>query len=150
MPVKSKICFGKNGEPLTEYVSEYDAKQGAEHVKISYGQDLISKGKFPAACGEKNKVIPETIPRCLRRGVSFPYWCSCCGKWHLSPKNRRTPSRTCTFCKDSSGNSKELYETEEAAVQRAKIIEKEQGIKLKVYHCHYANGYHLTKSARGR
>jgi len=32
---------------------------------------LISKGKFPAACGEKNKVIPETIPRCLRRGVSF-------------------------------------------------------------------------------
>ena len=32
---------------------------------------LISKGKFPAACGEKNKVIPETIPRCLRRGVSL-------------------------------------------------------------------------------
>ena len=38
--------------------------------KLVFSNVLISKGKFPAACGEKNKVIPETIPRCLRRGVS--------------------------------------------------------------------------------
>jgi len=121
MPIKSDTCFNqKNGEPLTEYISEYDAKQGAEYVKASYGHDLI------------------------------PYRCSSCGKWHLSPRNRQTPSRICHFCKDSYGNSKDLYKTEEAAVQRAKIIEKEQGIKLKVYRCHYADGYHLTKNTRGR
>jgi hypothetical protein len=31
---------------------------------------LISQGKFPAACGERN-IAPVKIPRCLRRGASF-------------------------------------------------------------------------------
>ncbi|OHE25741.1 MAG: hypothetical protein A3J94_01020 [Syntrophus sp. RIFOXYC2_FULL_54_9] len=33
---------------------------------------LISQGKFPAACGERN-IAPVKIPRCLRRGASFVF-----------------------------------------------------------------------------
>jgi len=38
-----------------------------------------------------------------------------------------------------------LYETEHGASQRAKILEAEQGIKLRVYPCPHDSGYHLTK-----
>jgi len=116
MPEKSKSCFNKKGEPRAEYYSEYEAQSGADYEKITHGADLV------------------------------PYKCSECDKWHLSPKNRQTPSITCNYCKDSKGNYKELYATEEIARQRAKILEEEQGIKLRIYPCDHNHGYHLTKN----
>ena len=110
MPIKSTTCFKKDGKPLSQYFSEYEARDGASHVKYKYGLDLA------------------------------PYLCSKCGYWHLSPKERQTPSKECTYCTDSQGKRKELYETEEAAKTRAKIIEEEQGIKLKVYKCPEQDG----------
>jgi len=115
MPFKSEICFKKNGEPLSTYTSKTEAVDGAKHANTNYGLDTL------------------------------PYKCSKCGYWHLSPKSRQTPSKECNYCTDSSGSHKDLYKTEEAAKNRAKIIEKEQGIKLKVYKCPYQNGWHLTK-----
>ena len=112
---KSKSCSGTTGKPLTEYSSQADAKEGAIHAKKAHGLDLA------------------------------PYRCDTCGKWHLSPKSRQTPSRTCVSCTDSSGNRKELYETEAAARKRAQILRREQGVALKVYHCPYNKGYHLAK-----
>ena len=116
MSRKSMTCFKKDGEPLSQYSSEYEARDGASHVKYKYGLDLA------------------------------PYLCSKCGYWHLSPKERQTPSKECTYCTDSNGKHKELYETEEAAKTRAEIIEEEQGIKLKVYKCPNQDGWHLTKN----
>jgi hypothetical protein len=119
MPYKSEICFKKDGEPLSTYLSEDDAINGADHVRINYGNHLL------------------------------PYECSRCGYWHLSPKERHTPSKTCRYCQDSMGGSKELYETREDAERRAKIITKEQGIRLKVYPCDYQAGWHLTRNLGG-
>ena len=113
---KSTTCFKKDGEPLSYYDSEYEANKGASHVRYKYNLDLS------------------------------PYQCSKCGYWHLSPKNRQTPSKECIYCTDSNGKHKELYETEEAAKLRAEIIEEEQGIKLKVYKCPEQEGWHLTKN----
>jgi len=113
---KSATCFKKDGEPLSYYYSEYEASEAASHVWYQLNLDLS------------------------------PYQCSKCGYWHLSPKNRQTPSRECIYCTDSNGEHKELYETEEAAKLRAEIIEEEQGIKLKVYKCPKQEGWHLTKN----
>ncbi|MDR0556708.1 MAG: hypothetical protein LBG43_02390 [Treponema sp.] len=52
------------------------------------------------------------------------------GYWHLSPKERQTPSKECIYCTDSNGKKKELYEAQEAALIRAEIIKKERGIKF--------------------
>jgi len=77
-------------------------------------------------------------------GKNFsPYQCTKCGLWHLSPKERHTPSRECT-CTDSHGRPKQLYETKEAAEIRAEIIEKERGEKLNIYICPRQDGWHLT------
>ena len=117
MPFKSEKCFKKNGEPLSTYFSEYEAIDGAEHVKAEYGIDLL------------------------------PYRCSKCKLWHLSPKDRQTPSKVCVYCKDSNGHSKELYETQSSAQKRAEIIKKEQRISLKIYKCPHQDGWHLTKNS---
>jgi len=116
MTRKSTTCFKKDGEPLSQYSSEYEAKESASHIRQKHGLDLS------------------------------PYQCSKCGYWHLSPTDRQTPSKECMYCADSHGKHKELYETEAAAKTRAEIIEKEQGIKLKVYKCPEQDGWHLTKN----
>jgi hypothetical protein len=86
MSFKSTTCFSKNtGNPLTEYISEYDAEDGASYIKKTYGNNLS------------------------------PYQCNCCGGWHLSPKNRQTPSVKCPECTDSNGYYKDLYESFESA-----------------------------------
>ena len=173
MPDKSKSCFNIKGEPLTEYNSESDAEKGADYAKNRYGHILnvyrcskcgkwhLSPTKKSGKCFTK-KGIPlieydseadakEGIIHAKKNYDSdlIPYKCSKCGKWHLSPRNRQTPSTTCYFCLDSEGNTKELYETEEIAEQRAKIIEEEQGIELRIYPCPYGLGYHLTKDIYG-
>ena len=76
----------------------------------------------------------------------MPYRCPKCGYFHLTPENRHTPSKKCSYCLDSNGNSKELYETQEAAERRAEIIAEEKGIRLKIYKCPYQDGWHLTKN----
>lgn len=71
-----------------------------------------------------------------RKGIEnqIPYECRACQKWHLSPKERHTPSVHCDAC------GKALYQTEQAAEQRAHII----GTSLRVYECPYGEGWHLT------
>ena len=113
---RSTTCFSqRNGKPLMEYSSEMEAQEAADYANAQY-----------------------------RRSMA-PYRCSHCGKWHLAPRNRQTPSHPCTVCTDSMGSPKELYESEAAATKRAKIIRKEQGVHLSVYRCPYNDGWHLTK-----
>jgi ribosomal protein L37AE/L43A len=76
----------------------------------------------------------------------FPYQCKKCGKWHLSPTDRSTPSVKCEYCRDSKGELKDLYETVEDAERRAEIILKEKGISLRIYKCPGQDGWHLTSS----
>jgi len=114
--MKSNTCFKKNGEPLSVYLSKIEAERSAAHEKI------------------RNREL-ELVP----------YLCHKCGEYHLSPKDKQTPCKLCSDCIDSNGNPKELYETLEAARRRAIIIRNTRGIKLSIYHCHYQQGYHLTK-----
>lgn len=116
MSGKSATCVGKKtGKPLTEYESEREAKEGADHARKRYQSKLI------------------------------PYHCDKCGMWHLSPASRQTPSRKCTRCTGSDGKLKESYQTEADAWRRADIIRKEQGAVLRVYPCEHGNGWHLTR-----
>lgn len=114
--MKSNTCFKKNGEPLSVYPSREEAERSAVYEK------------------NRNKEL-ELVP----------YLCNKCSGYHLSPKSRQTPSRTCSYCIDREGKRKELYKTREDALRRATIICKERRIKLDVYSCYYELGYHLTK-----
>jgi hypothetical protein len=114
--IKSNSCFSKRtGEPLTEYYSEGDAWEGAEYANNQYGNNLI------------------------------PYQCKKCEFWHLSPKDRQTPSQKCFDCTDGSGKCKRLYYSEEDAERRADILYEEEGVNLEVYECPHNDGWHLTK-----
>ena len=42
MTRKSTTCFKKDGEPLSEYSSEYEASEGASYVKYNYGTTWVS------------------------------------------------------------------------------------------------------------
>jgi hypothetical protein len=118
MSLKSKTCTGKKtGKPLTEYGSESEAREAALYAGAEYKRTLT------------------------------PYLCPACGKWHLSPANRQTPSKRCAFCTGSDGQPKDAYATEPDAKRRASIIRKESGVSLRAYPCQYGNGWHLTKSS---
>ena len=113
---KSVTCFSKTtGKPVSEYDSKITAEKAADHANFQYGNDLI------------------------------PYRCNKCGKWHLSPKNRQTPSTKCNKCTGSDGRRKALYDTEVTADNRASILLNEKGIDLKVYKCPYNHGWHLSR-----
>lgn len=114
---KSTSCIGKTSQaPVTEYDSQDEAQAGAEHARVAYGRDLQ------------------------------PYLCDRCQFWHLAPGNRRTPSRTCPFCRGADGVPKEAYETEQDALRRAQILHQERNILLRAYPCKSGQGWHLTKS----
>jgi hypothetical protein len=114
--MKNTTCFNaKNGQPLHTYFSEGEALDGADYVKKKYG------------------------------ARQEPYLCERCGYWHLSPKERQTPSKMCFYCVGSDKTPKELYETRDAALNRARIIERERGVTLDIYKCPCQNGYHLTQ-----
>lgn len=51
----------------------------------------------------------------------------------------------CT-CKDSSGEFKELYETDTVAQRQAERSMMQHNVRLKVYPCPYGYGWHLTKA----
>ena len=117
--MKSSTCFGKQtGQPLTEYDSEVEAEDSANYARMMFEKDME------------------------------PYQCDVCDKWHLSPKDRKTPSSKCLHCVGGNGKAKALYRNKPEAVQRAKIIAQEQGKKLFAYPCGYADGWHLTKNSR--
>ena len=118
MNKKSKTCVGKKtGEPLTEYDSRKDAQEGANYANSKFRSNLA------------------------------PYQCDTCGKWHLSPKNRMTPSETCRFCKGANGKPKESYRSRRDAQRRADILREEQGVSLTVYQCEHSDAWHLTRDA---
>ena len=78
--MKSATCIGKkSGKPLTEYDSKQEALEGALHANSRYKQSLV------------------------------PYHCSDCGSWHLSLKERQTPSEKCTHCTGRNGELKDSY-----------------------------------------
>jgi hypothetical protein len=119
MSQKSETCIGKaTGRPLTEYDSLQEAEDGAEHANKTYKRNLI------------------------------PYACETCGKWHLSPKGRQTPSDKCSFCKGADGQAKDAYRSRADAQRRADILRKEQGVSLKVYACEQSDAWHLTRDRR--
>lgn len=107
----------RNGEALTEYSSEPEAVDGANYVNQKYDNNLT------------------------------PYQCDSCNLWHLSPKNRQTPSKKCYSCKDGNGRLKALYQTKTDAKRRSEILYKERGVHLTVYSCPSSNGWHLTKNS---
>lgn len=114
---KSQTCFGKvSKQPLREYFTEYEANDAAEYTKQNYGNDFI------------------------------PYLCKKCTYWHLSPKNRQTPSKKCDQCSGGDGTSKGSYESKKDAKIRANILFDERGVSLDVYQCKHGGGWHLTKS----
>ena len=49
-------------------------------------------------------------------------------------------------CKDSMGISKDPYDTQELAQEKATQLMMQQKQTLRVYPCPYGNGWHLTKS----
>ena len=116
MSRKSDTCVGKKtGRPLTEYDSLEEAQDGADHANATYKQDLTS------------------------------YQCDVCGLWHLSPKDRQTPSTKCRFCTGADGREKDAYRSQKEAQRRTDILKQEQGVALKVYKCEYSDAWHLTR-----
>ena len=114
---KSKTCYSSTkGTPLSAYCSLPEAEQAADYANITYKSNLV------------------------------PYKCAKCKDWHLSPADRQTPSKTCTDCISANGKPKELYTLQKDAKARAKILNKEQQVKLYIYKCPYNSGWHLTKS----
>lgn len=116
MKVTFDSCISKRtGQPLAAYEFEFEAESAAENSSLFSEQSLTY------------------------------YRCSRCDHWHLTPKNRYTPSRPCEFCTAGSGGAKELYQTKAGAECRATIIRRESHIHLRVYECPYQTGWHLTK-----
>lgn len=120
MSRKSDVCMGRvSGKPLTEYGSQYEAQQGADHAEMKYGRRLV------------------------------PYACSRCGLWHLSPADRQTPSEPCGACFGRDGRNKATYGSRTDAERRAEILRDDQGVQLRAYVCPSGRGWHLTKNASG-
>lgn len=69
-----------------------------------------------------------------------PYRCNRCDLWHLCPIDRHTPSYYSNTC------SKQVYDSEDAAFRRARILAQERGTRLRVYVFPYGEGWHLTSS----
>ena len=119
MSQKSETCIGKaTGKPLTEFDSLLEAQEGADYANKTYRSNLT------------------------------PYACETCGMWHLSPKNRQTPSEKCPFCKGADGQMKDAYQSRKDAQRRADILRQEQGVSLKVYACEHSDKWHLTRDLR--
>ena len=104
----------KTGKPVRRYDDRASAEAGARTVAQTWGDAMV------------------------------PYACGRCGGWHLSPAARQTPCHTCRHCTDGSGRTKQSYATEAAARQRAKILEREKRVQLRVYRCPHGDGWHLT------
>lgn len=101
---------------MNAYDLESEAAEHARYLKVERGSEMV------------------------------PYECGRCGFWHLSPAERQTSSTVCGFCRDRSGNSKDLYATKADAERRAEINRLEKSVNLNVYKCPHQKGWHLTRS----
>lgn len=115
MASKSESCQGSTGQPLTEYASRKETHEAADYARTKFKKNLIA------------------------------YECPKCAQWHLSPKERQTPSSNECKCRDSYGLSKALYETKDGANRRSQILSREKGVRLSVYKCPEGKGFHLTR-----
>jgi hypothetical protein len=61
-----------------------------------------------------------------------------------SPEDEINQSSLCS-CKNSKGEFKDLYDTQELAQQQADQLMSHQILSLRVYPCPYGYGWHLTK-----
>ena len=61
-----------------------------------------------------------------------------------SPEDEINQSSLCS-CKNSKGEFKDLYDTQELAQQQADQLMSHQILRLRVYPCPYGYGWHLTK-----
>ncbi|MDR2097024.1 MAG: hypothetical protein LBP37_00720 [Spirochaetaceae bacterium] len=66
-------------------------------------------------------------------------------KYQQTAEARSIGIKICPHCTGSDGNSKEIYDSPEEAMQRAEHIKETRGVQLKIYRCEYGNGWHLTK-----
>ena len=112
----SNTCTTRQGKPRACYPTQEHALAAANYAKFAY------------------------------RNAMVPYLCDQCHSWHLCPKDRHTPSKTCTSCTDGNGRPKQLYLTYEAAKKRAQLRYEEDGVRLNVYECCHNHGWHLTKN----
>lgn len=101
-------CIGANGKPRKCYGDELSADIAAQHVLATHRKTVVS------------------------------YSCRGCGAWHLTPKERYTPSHFCGQC------GKKAYDAEHFAQLRAELREHEGAGPLRVYECPYGDGWHLT------
>ena len=84
----------------------------------------------------------------LRRtkGLNFyPYKCNECGYYHLALQEEKINfvENGCS-CRDSNGNSKNLYATYADAVKAKEKAESKRDVVLEIYRCPECNGWHLT------
>lgn len=112
----STTCTTRTGKPRACYSDQEQAQSAADYAEVTYGNAMV------------------------------PYLCDRCHSWHLCPKDRYTPSQTCSDCVDGNGHPKLLYSTKEAAEKRARIRYEEDGVRLNVYECCHKHGWHLTKN----
>lgn len=116
MENKSTTCMGKNSGPLTEYTTQSNALAASAYVERVHGRPMVA------------------------------YCCQRCRMWHLAAAERHTPSHPCGVCVGSDRQPKQSYRTESEAERRAKILEREQRVRLRSYACPHGDGWHLTKA----
>lgn len=116
MEYRSRTCSGRSGQPLMAYTTPEEAQWAAD---------------YQTHC---------------RAHPMQPYPCPRCGHWHLAPQGAPTPSAHCLFCTGSDGSQKTVYPTAEAARRQAQRIERERGIRCRVYRCPSGSGWHLTST----
>ena len=74
-----------------------------------------------------------------------PYKCKKCGLWHIDPQIICVESlKNACSCKDSHGNSKNLYTTRTAAEKAQRISAAMYDVSPSICECPKGKGWHLT------
>jgi hypothetical protein len=61
------------------------------------------------------------------------------------PQNLTVQKNEICSCRDSHGETKDLYDSEVSAQKEANTLSRQNKLKLSVYRCPYGCGWHLTK-----
>lgn len=61
------------------------------------------------------------------------------------PQNLTVQKNEICSCRDSHGETKDLYDSEVSAQKEANTLSRQNKLKLSVYSCPYGCGWHLTK-----
>lgn len=109
-------------------------------------QTCLSRHGEPLAVYDSEYQAREAVRNIGGRKL-LPYHCNACGLWHLSPKDRNTPSSNACACIDGNGKPKRLYDSRTAAERRASIIYRQSAVFLDIYRCPEGGGWHLTKGS---